>query len=129
LASPFLRFPPHPCGADQHDAAFQLAEAAFVGTQLQRGLERAFAALAADCVRQQWGGGGGGGAAAGDDAFAAASTGRAPAAGGDGMEIEEVAAAAAAGGGGSIPDARLAAGLGAAVEAAGWRRLRGWLQR
>lgn len=98
-----------------HDEAFQLAEAAFAGTQLTRALERVFASLAAACVRAQmaWG------------RPAGAAEGSAAAAGGDDMETDEgavgglTAAAAAAGGrdGGSP----------AAV--ADWRRLKDWLQR
>ncbi len=108
---------PHPAGL--HDEAFQLAEAAFVGTQLTRALERVFASLAASCVRSQlaWGR-----AAEPADGPAAAAA----AAGGDDMETDEAAAggtvAAAAAGGGRE-------GGGGAAAVADWRRLKDWLQR
>ncbi|PRW20989.1 kinase [Chlorella sorokiniana] len=98
-----------------HDEAFQLAEAAFVGTQLTRALERVFASLAAACVHAQmaWG------------RPAGAADGAAAAAGADEMVTDEgaagsSAAAAAAG------DGREGGGAAAVAD---WRRLKDWLQR
>lgn len=113
--------------AGLHDAAFQLAEAAFVGTQLARALERAFASLAAACVQQQVrrgaaaAGAAGGGNASSTDAMLAR-------AGSNDMDTGE------GGGGASIACAAgeaLAAGAAGAEggAVADWRRLKSWLAR
>lgn len=106
-------FPP----AGLHDEAFQLAEAAFAGTQLTRALERVFASLAAACVRAQM--------AWGRPAGAAAEGAAAVAAGGDDMETDESSA------GGLAAAAAVAGGRdgSSAAAVADWRRLEDWLQR
>ncbi|EFN52609.1 hypothetical protein CHLNCDRAFT_138668 [Chlorella variabilis] len=102
-----------------HDAAFQLAEAAFVGSQLTRALERCFASLAAACVACQL-------ALGSPSACSAAAGVGSPAAllspGGDDMDTDEAAGAGAAASGGGGDG-------GAAAAAAEWRRLKDWLHR
>ncbi|KAL4855567.1 Nuclear pore complex protein NUP160 [Chlorella vulgaris] len=105
-----------------HDAAFQLAEAAFCGTQLTRALERAFASLAAECMRQQLAVGRAPGSADAVPSSAAAEAG-----GEDGMDTEE-AGRSAAGGGASLA-ARGSGGGGGGAQLASWQRLKEWLQR
>ena len=108
--------------AGLHDSAFQLAEGAFVGTQLTRALERAFASLAAACVTAQLARG----RAAAASSVAAASSAEALL--GDAMETEEStgagASAAASRHGASSSSS---GGGGGAV--ADWRRLKEWLRR
>lgn len=121
---PLTPLPPHPSPlAGLHDEAFQLAEAAFVGTQLARALERAFASLAGTCVRRQL--------AAGRRAAGASSTEAAmlaPAGGGDAMETDEATAGRTAGGAAVVVgSSRHGDGGGCAL--ADWRRLKDWLRR
>ncbi|KAL4420612.1 hypothetical protein ABPG75_010268 [Micractinium tetrahymenae] len=111
-----------------HDDAFQLAEAAFVGTQLTRALERAFASLAAACVRQQVergraaaGGAGAAGASSADAMLARA--------GSDDMDTEDAIAGAAAGGAAAEGPAAGAARANGGGAVADWRRLKSWLAR
>lgn len=95
---------PPPAGL--HTEAFQLAEAAFSGTQLSRALERTLASLTAACVKQQLACGRAVGAAGAAEG------------GADDMETEE----ATAGGGSAGSDS----GGGGVAD---WRRLKEWLRR
>ena len=93
-----------------------MAEAAFVGTQLTRALERVFASLAAACVRAQmaWG------------RPAGPGQGAAAAAGGEDMETDEGAPGSSTGAAAAAGGSREGGGAAAVAD---WRRLKDWLQR
>jgi hypothetical protein len=118
---PPFYFPSQSPLAGLHDSAFQLAEAAFVGTQLTRALERAFASLAAACVTAQLARGR---AAAACSAAAASS---AEALLGDARETEESTGAGASAAASWHGASSSSGGGGGAV--ADWRRLKEWLRR